>query len=65
MGKPVWVTRAGNLGTLEEGVFYELLMEAFDPDGGELEYKVIAGYMPPGLVMNERTGMVSGRPKDL
>lgn len=65
MGKPVWVTRAGNLGTLEEGVFYELLMEAFDPDGGELQYKVIAGYMPPGLVMNERTGMVSGRPKDL
>ena len=65
MGKPVWVTRAGNLGTLEEGVFYELLMEAFDPDGGNLEYKVIAGYMPPGLVMNERTGMVSGRPKDL
>lgn len=65
MGKPVWVTRAGNLGTLEEGVFYELLMEAFDPDGGNLEYQVIAGYMPPGLVMDERTGLISGRPKDL
>ena len=65
MGKPVWVTRAGNLGTLEEGVFYELLMEAFDPDGGALEYQVIAGYMPPGLVMDERTGQVFGRPKDL
>ena len=65
MGKPVWVTRAGNLGTLEEGVFYELLMEAFDPDGGELEYQVIAGYMPPGLVMSERTGLIYGRPKDL
>lgn len=65
MGKPVWVTRAGNLGTLEEGVFYELLMEAYDPDGGDLEYQVIAGYMPPGLVMAERTGVISGRPKDL
>ena len=65
MGKPVWVTRAGNLGTLEEGVFYELLMEGFDPDGGDLEYQVIAGYMPPGLVMSERTGLIYGRPKDL
>ena len=65
MGKPVWVTEAGNLGTLEEGVFYELLMEAFDPDGGALEYQVIAGYMPPGLVMSERTGLIYGRPKDL
>ncbi len=65
MGKPVWVTRAGNLGTLEEGVFYELLMEAFDPDGGPLEYQVIAGYMPPGLVMSETSGTISGRPKDL
>ena len=65
MGKPVWVTRAGNLGTLEEGVFYELRIEAFDPAGGELEYQVIAGYMPPGLVMDERTGIIYGRPKDL
>jgi hypothetical protein len=63
MGKPVWVTAAGNLGTIEEGVFYELEMEAFDPDGGSLEYKVIAGYMPPGLIMNEFDGKISGRPK--
>jgi hypothetical protein len=59
----VWVTAAGNLGTIEEGVFYELEMEAFDPDGGTLEYQVIAGYMPPGLVMNEFDGTISGRPK--
>lgn len=63
MGKPVWVTAAGNLGTIEEGVFYELVMEAFDPDGGSLEYQVIAGYMPPGLIMNEFDGVISGRPK--
>lgn len=64
MGIPVWVTQAGNLGTIEEGEFYELLMEAYDPGGGELEYEVIAGYMPPGLVMSER-GVIQGRPKDL
>ena len=63
MGKPVWVTTAGELGTIEEGVFYELEMSAFDPDGGTLEYQVIAGYMPPGLIMNEFDGIISGKPK--
>lgn len=63
MGKPVWVTAAGDLGKIQEGVFYELEMSAFDPDGGTLEYQVIAGYMPPGLVMNEYDGTISGRPK--
>jgi hypothetical protein len=65
MAKPVWVTRAGTLGKLEEGIFYELLMEAYDPDGGSLHYEVIAGYMPPGLVMTETDGIISGTPKDL
>ena len=41
MAKPVWATVAGNLGTIEEGVFYNLNIEASDPDGGELEYKII------------------------
>jgi hypothetical protein len=65
MGKPVWGTAPGNLGTIEEGVFYNLEIEASDPDGGDLEYIVIAGYMPPGLVINESNGTISGRPKIL
>jgi hypothetical protein len=63
MGKPVWETASGNLGTIEEGVFYNLEIEASDPDGGDIEYIVIAGYMPPGLVINETNGTISGRPK--
>ena len=63
MAKPVWATAAGNLGTIEEGVFYKLNIEASDPDGGELEYKIIAGYMPPGLVLNETNGSITGSPK--
>lgn len=63
MGKPVWGTAPGNLGTIEEGVFYNLEIEASDPDGGDLEYVVIAGYMPPGLVMDESVGTISGSPK--
>ena len=63
MAKPVWATAAGNLGTIEEGVFYNLNIEASDPDGGELEYKIIAGYMPPGLILNETNGSITGSPK--
>ena len=63
MGKPVWTTAAGNLGTIEEGIFYELDLVANDPDGGDLTYIIIAGYMPPGLVLNENSGTIDGRPK--
>lgn len=63
MGKPVWATASGNLGTIEEGVFYDLEIRASDPDGGTLEYQIIAGYMPPGLIINETSGTISGRPK--
>jgi len=65
MGKPIWITQAGTLGTLQEGVFYELLMEAVDPDGEQLDYRVIAGYMSPGLVLNSRSGEITGKPKNL
>lgn len=63
MGKPVWATAAGDLGKIEEGVFYELDITASDPDGGALNYQIISGYMPPGLVLNEVTGSIAGRPK--
>lgn len=65
MGKPRWITQAGTLGTLQEGVFYELIMDAVDPDDEQLDYRVIAGYMPPGLVLNSRTGEITGKPKNL
>lgn len=64
MGKPVWVTKSGNLGTIQEQTFYQLTMEAYDPDGTDVTYKVIAGNLPPGLVMYE-TGELQGQPKEL
>jgi hypothetical protein len=31
MAQPVWITPPGNLGTIPEGVFYDLELEAYDP----------------------------------
>lgn len=64
MGKPIWTTKAGNLGTIQEQTFYQLVMEAYDPDGGDLSYKIVAGQLPPGLVMYEN-GTLQGQPKEL
>ena len=64
MSKPLWITREGNLGTIEEGVFFELLLDAKDPNNESLSYRIIAGFMPPGLVINEQNGTISGRPKE-
>lgn len=63
MAKPVWVTDAGNLGTIEEEVYYELGLEATDPNGGEITYQVISGYMPPGIIL-KNNGNITGRPKN-
>lgn len=64
MGAPVWVTTAGDLGKLQEGEFYELALDATDPDGGTVSYQVIAGYMPPGLILDSTNGGIYGRPKN-
>lgn len=64
MGKPIWVTRAGDLGTIQEQTFYELQMQATDPDAGSVSYKIVAGQLPPGLILSE-TGKIKGQAKDL
>lgn len=63
MGKPVWVTTAGNLGTIEESVFYQLQLEAVDPDGGAITYEVISGYTPAGITIKRNSGSLEGVPK--
>lgn len=67
MAAPVWTTPAGNLGTIQEQTFYELIMIAYDPEdplGGDLSYKIVAGALPPGLVMYEN-GSIKGQPREL
>ena len=52
MGKVTWITKAGSLGTIQEGKFYQINLSAQDEDTGDastLYYKVIAGRMPEGI----------------
>jgi len=67
MTAPVWKTPKGNLGTIQEQEFYELNLLCIIPDDSspDTSYKIIAGSLPPGIVLNETTGNINGRPKDL
>jgi len=54
MATPIWLTPAGSLGTIQEQVFFELLIEAYDPErlnSGLIKYNIIAGSLPPGLTL--------------
>jgi hypothetical protein len=56
---PTWVTPAGTLGTIPEGVFYSVPLVA--TSDSTVYYRVIAGRLPPGVQINE-TGVLSGNP---
>jgi hypothetical protein len=65
MAQPVWITPAGSLGIIPEGIFYQTSMRAFDPDpapGTDLYYKVIAGTLPAGIQCSV-TGLIAGVPQ--
>jgi hypothetical protein len=56
---PSWVTPAGSLGVIPEGVFYTTPLVA--TSDASVFYSVIAGRLPPGVQINE-TGILSGNP---
>ena len=63
MAQPVWVTPAGNLGTIPEGIFYKIPLEAYDPAIGDpVFYQVVAGHLPNGIQIQE-SGLLTGIPK--
>jgi hypothetical protein len=62
MAQPVWITPAGPLeGPVPEGVFFEKPLEAYDPDGNDVYFELIAGKLPDGMQL-QQTGTVSGIP---
>ncbi len=67
MTAPIWVTPKGTLGTIPEQVFYQLEMNATNPDDLDgtdtLAFTIVAGALPPGLVMYE-TGSIQGQPRN-
>lgn len=62
MAQPVWITPAGSLGVVPEGVFYQQTLLAEDPDAGELYYSVIAGSLPQGIQCTAN-GLITGVPQ--
>lgn len=63
MAKPVWVTPAGSLGTVPQGVYYNVPLVALEPqDNQTVFFEVIAGDLPPGFACDSK-GIVAGTPK--
>ena len=62
MAQPQWITPPGNLGTVAEGLFFTSPVEAVDPDGGIVKYKLIAGSLPEGIQV-KTNGVVEGVPQ--
>lgn len=61
MAQPQWVTPSGSLGTIAEGLFYQISIEAVDPDGGTVKYELVAGELPEGIQVRVN-GSVEGTP---
>lgn len=61
MAAPIWLTPAGNLGTIPEMEFYEIPLDAYNSAGGELTYTLLAGSLPQGLEVYSN-GTISGIP---
>jgi hypothetical protein len=63
MAQPQWVTPAGSLGTIPEGVFYSTPLVAVEPELGDtIYYQLIAGNLPAGMQI-QQTGAVTGIPR--
>jgi hypothetical protein len=64
MAQPIWITPAGNLGTIPEQVFFQIPLQATDPDdpfGTTVKYKAIAGTLPAGIQLST-SGLIEGTP---
>jgi len=60
MSQPQWVTPAGSLGTIPEGIFYQTIIKA-DAGIETVYYRVIAGQLPDGIQLNTN-GILEGLP---
>lgn len=63
MAQPQWITAAGSLGTIPEGVFYSVPIEAV-ADSETVYYQVIAGQLPAGIQVTAN-GVIEGIPKSV
>lgn len=62
MAQPIWVTPVGSLGTIPEGVFFQVPLEATSDE--TVHYRVIAGELPSGIQCTD-AGVIAGVPTGL
>jgi hypothetical protein len=63
MPQPQWITPAGSLGTIPEGIFYRVSLQATAEDQ-QVFFRLISGQPPAGIQITEN-GLVEGTPKNL
>jgi hypothetical protein len=63
MAQPQWITPAGSLGTIPEGVFYQIPILA-TVAGQDVFFRVIAGQLPTGIQITS-AGVVEGVPRNI
>ena len=61
MPQPQWITPAGSLGTISEGVFYQVRVEA-TAGADPVLYRLIAGELPAGIQVTD-SGSIEGVPR--
>jgi hypothetical protein len=64
MAQPQWITAAGSLGTIPEGIFYSVAVEAAADPGETVYYRVVAGELPTGIQVST-TGIIEGVPQNI
>lgn len=57
---PTFITDAGSLGNFLDGTKISIQLEAIDLDNEPISWSVVSGDLPPGLTLNESTGVISG-----
>lgn len=63
MANPIWITEAGDFGRIAAQEYFDLNLQAYDPDDqGVIVYSLVAGLLPRGLQIDP-TGFVSGNPE--
>lgn len=63
--RPEWVTPEGFLLRRNEGQLAVITLEATDPEDDQLTFSVVSGALPPDLILNPNTGLISGSISDV
>lgn len=61
--QPIWITPVGSLGTIPEGIFYRIPLQAEAGDQDVL-FRLIAGQLPAGVQITTN-GFIEGTPKNI